>query len=70
MKSLLIPYLLFFLIKLVQLQLFDNRSGGIGFGRLNRSRSAGVGGEREGLFFVPVEGRCSVDGGGVDRGRI
>jgi len=71
MRILFIPYLLFFLIKLFQLILFDIRSGGIVFGRLNRSKSAGVGGDGDDFFLVAVDGRCSIDdGGGVDCCRI
>jgi hypothetical protein len=70
-ENLFVPYLLLFLIKLFQLQLFDVCSIGTVFGRLNRSKSAGVGGEGTDFFFVAVDGRCSDDiGGGVDRCRI
>ena len=57
-------------MKLLQLQLSENCCGWAVFGRLNRSRSAGVGGDR--FFFVAVEGLCSycAGGGGVDRCRV
>jgi hypothetical protein len=62
--------LLFFLTKLFQLQLLDVCSGRTVFGRLNRSKSACVGGDGDDFFLVAVDGRCSDDnGGGVDRCR-
>lgn len=53
-------------MKLLQLQLLAYRSGNAVFGRLNRSRSASVGGN---LFFVvAVDGRCSDGTTVVDTG--
>jgi len=56
-KGFVVPYRLRFLIKLFQLQLFENCSGGTDFGRLNRSKSACVGGRGFVRFLFPVDGR-------------